>query len=125
MEVYVRPFPETDAGKWQVSVNGGQAPLWAHSGRELFYVDGNRNMVATQVAAGSSLQLGEQKTLFPLDPGLYLGSPSHYTPFDITADDRRFIMARQVQATTPGRPGSIVLIENWFEELKARTGSRR
>ena len=125
MEVYVRPFPETDGGKWQVSVNGGQAPLWAHSGRELFYVDGDRNMVVTPITAGPSLQLGAQQTLFSLGTDLYLGSPAHYTPFDITADDRRFIMARQVEAAKSGPPGSFVLIENWFEELKARTGSRR
>ena len=30
-EVYIRPFPNVDDGKWQVSTNGGQAPLWAHS----------------------------------------------------------------------------------------------
>ena len=36
-EVWVRPFPNVDAGRWQVSARGGTEPLWAHSGRELFY----------------------------------------------------------------------------------------
>ena len=37
-EIYVRPFPDTEAGKWTVSTTGGVMPRWAHSGRELFYV---------------------------------------------------------------------------------------
>ena len=49
IEVYIRPFPSTEGGKWQVSTNGGQAPLWAHSSKEIFFVDGERNMVATSV----------------------------------------------------------------------------
>ena len=37
-EVYLRPFPDVEAGRWQVSTNGGERPLWARNGRELFYV---------------------------------------------------------------------------------------
>jgi serine/threonine-protein kinase len=40
-EIYVRPFPNTDGGKWLVSTNGGTEPAWARSGRELFYRDGS------------------------------------------------------------------------------------
>ncbi len=43
-EVFVRPFPDVNGGKWQVSSGGGSAPLWAHNGRELFYVAGGRCM---------------------------------------------------------------------------------
>jgi len=30
-EIYVRPFPDVDAGKWLVSTDGGINPTWAHS----------------------------------------------------------------------------------------------
>ena len=36
-EVYVRPFPDVEGGRWQVSTAGGREPIWARSGRELFY----------------------------------------------------------------------------------------
>lgn len=36
-EVYVRPFPEVDAGRWQVSRDGG-GRSGGESGRELFYM---------------------------------------------------------------------------------------
>ena len=35
-EVYVRPFPKVNEGRWQVSTAGGTSPLWAKDGRELF-----------------------------------------------------------------------------------------
>ena len=44
-EIYVRPFPEVNEGKWKVSNNGGSEPGWAPDGRELFYRDGDRMMV--------------------------------------------------------------------------------
>jgi Tol biopolymer transport system component len=37
-EIYVVPFPNVTAGKWQVSASGGMWPLWARNGQELFYV---------------------------------------------------------------------------------------
>jgi serine/threonine-protein kinase len=36
-EVYVRPFPAIDSGRWQVSTGGGTRPRWSRDGRELFY----------------------------------------------------------------------------------------
>ncbi len=122
-EVYIRPFPNTEGGKWQVSLNGGQAPLWAHSSRELFYVDGARNMVATPVGTGTPLQLGERRVLFRLERDIYLNNLEHYTPFDISRDDRRFLMARQVRPESEPAQ-TYVLVENWFEELKAKVGAR-
>ena len=36
-EVYVRPFPDVDAGRWQISTDGGEWPLWNPAADELFY----------------------------------------------------------------------------------------
>ncbi|HXI20924.1 MAG TPA: hypothetical protein VNH46_07565, partial [Gemmatimonadales bacterium] len=65
-EIYIRPFPQVESGKWQVSTSGGQAPLWAHSGRELFYVDASRNLIAVPVPAEGPSHLGAARTLFRL-----------------------------------------------------------
>ena len=37
-EVYVRPFPNVDEGRWSISAGGGRGPVWGPNGRELFYV---------------------------------------------------------------------------------------
>ena len=120
-EVFVRPFPNVDAGKWQVSTAGGQAPLWARNGRELFFVNGARDMVVVPVtAAGASLGLGERKTLFHLRDEYYLTDIEHYTPFDISADGQRFLVARQVRASAASA-GTLLFVDNWFEELRQKT----
>ena len=46
MEVYVRPYPEPGA-RVSVSLHGGTEPVWAHSGRELFFRAGDSLMAAT------------------------------------------------------------------------------
>ena len=120
-EVYVRPFPNTEAGKWQVSTGGGTAPIWAPGGRELFYVNGAREMVVTAVTPGPSLQLGERRVLFRLPDELLL--TEHYTPFDVAPDGRRFIMARRVRSEA-AQAGPLIVVENWFEELKQRLAGR-
>src|SRR5206468_1237916 len=43
-EVYVRPFPDVNGGRWQVSQEGGGAPRWAHSGHELFYLASTKEL---------------------------------------------------------------------------------
>jgi len=116
-EVYIRPFPNTDAGKWQVSANGGQAPLWAHSGREPFFVDASRNMISYPVKAGVAFVPGDPHRLFQLAPEIYLTDPEHYTPFDITPDDRRFVMLRQRVLLAQGDK-VFLRIEHWFPELQ-------
>ncbi len=43
-QVYVRPFPDVDKGRWQVSTGGGNQPRWARNGRELFFRRGTALM---------------------------------------------------------------------------------
>ena len=124
VEVYLRPFPAVNSGKWQVSVDGGRAPLWARNGRELFYVNGRRAMVAVPVAAsaGATPQLGTSKQLFTLRPEIYLANQENYTPFDI-APDGRFMMARRV-GNTDEAVAPLVVTVNWFAELRQAMGGR-
>ncbi len=69
-EVFVRPFPEVEGGKWQVSAQGGVAPLWAYSGRELFYRNANGDLVAAQVETDPSFRVVERRALFAIPSGM-------------------------------------------------------
>ena len=118
-DVYLRPFPGVDAGKRQVSTSGGVAPVWAPNGRELFYMNRNRDMMVVTVGAGAELSVGDPKVLFHLGDRLYMTQAENYTPFDISPDGQRFLMARRV-VDASAAPVPLVVTENWFEELKAR-----
>jgi serine/threonine-protein kinase len=116
-EVYVRPFPNTNDGRWQASTAGGQTPRWSRDGRELFFIDGNFRMVAAQITASPSFAVGELRSLFSV-AGYALDG--FHQAYDVTPDGRSFIIAapRQISATT--RPPSFVRVDHWFRDLEAR-----
>jgi Tol biopolymer transport system component len=116
-EVYVRPFPAVDTGRWQISSEGGTRPLWARSGRELFFATTQNRMITVPIVAGSTFTFGQPQQLF--DYNAYASS-FNGRPFDISADGKRFLMTKAVSGDgTSARP-SIVVVTNWFDEVKAR-----
>ena len=118
-EVFVRPFPDVTGGKWQVSTEGGIRPLWAHNGEELFFVnEQTREMMVAEIQAASSFQW-ETRTLFAFPSGYRVLANSDF--YDIDLADQRFLMARTHSEDGDGsaRP-ELVLVQNWFEELRAR-----
>ena len=116
-EVYLRPFPDTKSSKRQVSVAGGTGPRWSHDGRELFFVDEGRYMVAVPIASGQTLVIGEPKRLF--DASAY---HLDRVLFDV-APDGRFLMTRPV-GSGAAPPNELVLVENFFQELDSKVKSR-
>jgi serine/threonine-protein kinase len=117
-EVYVRPFPAVHDGKWQVSTTGGSEPVWAHSGRELFYRNGANQLMAAAIASGSRLPIGEQHALF--DAGQFAAEGIH-ADYAVSPDDRRFLMIRQ----EPNPTGAVVVVFNWLQEIRSRLGPAR
>jgi serine/threonine-protein kinase len=63
MEVYVRPFPEVDKGKWQISTSSGNSPLWSPDGRELFYLSDDNSVMAVAVETKPTLGFGTPRML--------------------------------------------------------------
>jgi len=118
-EVYVVPFPNTAAAKWAVSTRGGTEPLWSHSGKELFYRDGAGNLMTVEVRrSGATFSAGRSTALFPA--GAYFAWPNG-AQYAVAPDDRRFIMIRRVAGSPPDE---LIMVDNWFEELKARLRKR-
>jgi Tol biopolymer transport system component len=114
IDVYVVPFPNTADAKWAVSTGGGTEPLWSHSGKELFFRDVAGNLVAVDVQSAPTFSLGRSTTLFPARAYLSFERGAQYA---VAPDDRRFLMIRQVPGSTPDE---LVVVDNWFEELKAK-----
>ena len=119
-EVYVRPFPNVDAGRWQVSIGGGTKPAWGRNARELFYLDANGNLLSAPVqTTGSTFNvIGNPAKLF--DARYFLGPPP-VRPYDVHPDGQRFLMIKDNTSTDSNAPLNIVVVLNWFEELKQRS----
>jgi eukaryotic-like serine/threonine-protein kinase len=116
-EVYVRPYPGLQAARWQVSTSGGTSPKWSPDGRELFYYDGAA-VVSVRVGAGGSTFSAEAfQALFEFRPFMGRMGPD----FDVSPDGRRFLMLQDAPPTDPvARRAQLVLVQNWFDELRAR-----
>ena len=56
-EVFVRPFPNTAGGKWQISRGGGDHAVWSRGGEELFYL-GPEGMMVVPISAASTFNYG-------------------------------------------------------------------
>jgi len=108
-EVYITHFPDA-ARRYLVSTQGGIVPHWRSDGRELFYFSQPQSsMMAVNVDEKvEGLSLGSPRALFHL-AGV-VGSP-----FDVTADGRRFLIA---EAYPPAGP--LTLVTNWEAELKKK-----
>jgi serine/threonine-protein kinase len=109
-EVFVRPIPGP-GGKRQVSDSGGTEPLWSHDGREIFYRGADGNFYSVAMGTSPTLSVGRRTILF--EDG-FVQNDSH-TNYDQHPATGQFVM---VQGTTT--KSDLVIVLNWYEELKAR-----
>ena len=112
-EIYVQPFPGP-GGKWQISTEGGVRPIWARNGRELFYRNGGKLMVAS-ITSDPAFNAGKPRLVFE---GRYWHAGLDY---DIAPDGQRFVMIKESEEH--GDATQIHVVLNWFEELKSRVSS--
>jgi serine/threonine-protein kinase len=120
-EIYIRPFPRVDNGRWQVSTAGGTRPVWARSGRELFYLDASNALTAVPVGISeSTISIGSPVKLF--DTKYAEPNPSRH--YDVSADGQRFLMLKATTGDPNATPVRMVLVEHWFEELKQRVNGK-
>ena len=103
-EVYVLKLPELD-GKAQVSVGGGDRPLWSSGGREIVYrgADGQVASVRFSPAASGPPRVGRPVPLFPDTYGAAIGRTSH-VDYDIHPDGSRFVMVGSQAGGASARP---------------------
>jgi serine/threonine-protein kinase len=111
-EVYVRAFPGP-SGKWQISSGGGNEPLWAPNGQELYYR--NRDwMMSVSITSEEPFRVAKPRPLFEAH---YDDGGSAYPGYDITPDGNKFVMIRSEHEHVATQ---IHVTLNWFDELERR-----
>jgi serine/threonine-protein kinase len=119
LEVYVRPFPEVNAARLQVSTAGGDEPHWSRDGRELFFFAAGRLVAARIETVGGRLRASVPVPLFG---GPYFNGegPANY---DVSADGQRFLMIKQDPAARPPNT-PIVMVLNALMSLRTSAARR-
>jgi Tol biopolymer transport system component len=120
-DIYIRPFPNIDDGKWLISSRGGEYPVWAPDGRELYYWSYSGQMTAVRIETEPAFAVGNPEELFG---GEYLTFTAN-RPFDISPDGQRFLMikedsqAREAAEAVETLPiTELIVVENWDEVLR-------
>ncbi|HSE28294.1 MAG TPA: protein kinase [Gemmatimonadales bacterium] len=115
-EVYLRPFPDTRTGKWQLTTDGGTEPIWGAGGRQLFLRSLDRTAIlGVDLARGPGSAAQRVVVRLPASDD-FEGNPRNRL-FDATADGR-FLMVQRSNATDVS--GDLVVVLNWFTELVAK-----
>ncbi|MBM2840668.1 MAG: hypothetical protein HW412_1196, partial [Bacteroidetes bacterium] len=113
-EVYVRNFSladqSTPVGKWQISANGGAQPRWRKDGKELYYMNPDRVLMAVPVNSGSTFQYEAARQLFSTDTDNF-DAPNRYVA---TKNGHRFLMNVPLDREA-SNPVTITL--NWITEV--------
>jgi len=116
-EVYVRPFPNTGDGRWQVSTAGGNSPRWAPDGRTLYFLDPNSRIVAAHARAGPGFAVDDLRAMFDASGFILDG---FHQAYEVTPDGRNFLFISPREVSTTSRTPAIVRIDHWFRELETR-----
>lgn len=116
-EIYVSPFPDIEAGRWQVSIGTGLEPQWSADGSELFYVSLKRELMSANVVTRPSFAVTSTQRLFEI-PGYVRDGGFH--AYEPTADGKHFLMMRQEVF-----PGAMVAVDNWTTELRTKLTATR
>jgi Tol biopolymer transport system component len=118
-EVYLRPFPNTDNGKWLISGGGGIEPAWSADGRELFYRSlTGQDIHVVDLTRGPSSVLRTTTVELPRDKDYEVNSRNRLVD---VAPDGRFLMIER--AGGGDISGDLIMVQNFFRELEEKVGN--
>lgn len=112
-QIYVVSFPNTTAAKWAISSRGGLFPKWSPRGNELFYRDTIGDVFAVGVRTAPNFSFDKPRRLFTANRAEFL-----FRGWAVSADAERFLLIRQLSKKMPDK---LIVVENWFEELKGKS----
>jgi len=111
-EIYIRSMPPALGGppteaRYRISTAGGIFPRWRGDGGELYFVSGDRTMMAAAIdRVGAELRIASARPLFSAR-NLRLGRTTF--PYDVTPDGKKFLVREAVE----GSSNPLTVILNW------------
>ncbi len=114
-EIYVAPYGAAGR-RWQISTRGGQWPRWSRSGKELFFVTLQRELMRVPVETSPSFAPGKPSLLFKIPPQIRL--PVDLNAYAVTPGGDGFIF---VEGNTALASSQINVVLNWSQEISRVT----
>jgi Tol biopolymer transport system component len=108
-QVFIESVPR-GKGRWQVSTEGGDWPIWRRDGKEIFYIQGTRMMAVPIRLTETSVEVGKAQALFEEgDTGDAMGR------FQVSRDGQRFLIALPVEGASASTP--LTVDTDWLAGL--------
>lgn len=115
-ELYVQSFTsdgKLGSDRQRISANGATSPVWSSDGKEIFFIDRDRQLMATTVKTDSpAFEFTTPVALFKTRTVYQYGL---FQEFDVSPDRQRFVIGTLVGETKPANP---TVILNWTALLK-------
>jgi eukaryotic-like serine/threonine-protein kinase len=116
-QIFVRPFPNTNDGRTHVSTTGGSRPVWARSGRELFYLALDGTLMSVSVTPGTTWK--GQPAVPVLDRDIFRDVSVSLRTYDVSPDGKRFLVIKDAPGSeSSAMSAGIVVVQNWVQELQ-------
>jgi Tol biopolymer transport system component len=115
--LYVKSFPPTET-KYRVTLGQGLQPLWSPDGKEIYYNPAPGQYVRASFSTSPTFSIGNPEAA----PRPFVsGGPNTIRNNDMTPDGKvlGIVGSGQAASGAPFAPQLLVVL-NWFEELKAR-----
>jgi serine/threonine-protein kinase len=120
-QVYVRPFPDVEGGRWQVGT--GNRPVWAPDSQALVFVSGN-SLAGVSIQTTPSFRTTNPVRVIDFQQLPFsVAGRSH----DISRDGTRFVMIKNPPPTADqlAAEKNLMVVLNWVNELQTRLGIPR
>jgi hypothetical protein len=115
-ELYVQSFTvdgKIGSDRKRISANGAISPVWSNDGKEIFFIDRGRQMMAATVKTdGPEFEFTTPIALFKTRTVYQYGL---FDEFDVSPDRQRFLIGTLVGESKSAHP---TVILNWMTALK-------
>ncbi len=116
-DVFVRPFPPPASGpggKWVISTQGGQYPVWSRTGSDLLYQTPGGQIMAAHYTVKGDVFVADK-------PRVWMPTPVPMQNFDLSPDGKRLAAVMQVGSPeAPKQEHEVAFLQNFFDELRRK-----
>ena len=115
-QLFVRPFPGVQDGRWQISTAGATDPVWSADGKEIFFRALESRIVhSVDMTRGPASAAVVRLPQMPNDAETIEANGTDRM-FEVAPDGRRFLVVSQGRGDITG---DLVIVLNFVTELRA------
>ncbi len=111
-EVVVRPFPDVEGGRVQVSMGGGTEPMWGHDGRTLYFRDPSHGRIIAAAMDSDGRFPSDGRSVVLQSALREYWDNDDTRQYSLMPDGSGFLMMRRIRLTADSSRARLILREH-------------